>query len=69
MRTSPTFYDNGKCAFGFEVFETERRKSEMMLLKSYATFCNQQLQILKKCCKSKNPNLWLQKKVHFEKEM
>ena len=43
--------------------------SEMMLLKSYATFCNQQLQILKKCCKSKNPNSWLQRKIHFEKEM
>ena len=53
MRTSPTFYDYGKYAFGFEDFETERRKSEMMLLKSYATFSNQQLQLLKNVAKSK----------------
>ena len=69
MRTSPTFYDNGKYALRFEVFKTERRKSEMMLPKSYATFCNQQLQLLKKCCEIKNLNLWLQRKVDSEKEM
>ena len=69
MRTSPTFYDNGKYALRFEVFKTERRKSVMSPPKSYATFCNQQLQLLKKCCKIKNLNLWLQRKVDSEKEM
>ena len=46
MRTSPTFYDYEKDASRFEVFETERRRSEMMLPKSYATFSHQQLQLL-----------------------
>ena len=69
MRTCPLFYDYGKYALRFEVFKTERRKSVMSPPKSYATFCNQQLQLLKKCCKIKNLNLWLQRKVDSEKEV
>ena len=69
MRTSPTFFDYEKDVVRFQVSEVERRQSVMSPRKSYATFCNQHLQLLKNVAKSKNPNLWLQRKVDSEKEM
>ena len=53
MRTSPTFFDYEKDAISFEVSEVERRHSVMSPPKSYATFFNQQLQLLKNVAKSK----------------
>ena len=51
MRTSPTFYDYEKDAVRFEVSEVERRQSVMSPRKSYATFSNQQFQLLKNVAK------------------
>ena len=53
MRTSPTFYDYEKDAVRFEVSEVERRQSVMSPRKSYATFSNQQFQLLKNVAKWK----------------
>ena len=69
MRTCPQFYDYGKYALRFEVFKSENEKVWNDAPKNYATFCNQQLQLLKKCCEIKNPNLWLQREVNSETEI
>ena len=69
MRSSPTFYDNEKCALMFEISQTEKetvwndapKKLFNIFSSTFATFF--------KSCKIKNLNLWLQRNFDSETEV